>query len=251
MFFIMKYDFSDKVAIVTGASGGIGSEVVAKFVEAKAKVFALGSNSNKLYELKQRFSEIGDVTTMICNLANKAEIYDTISSIYNETKKIDFAVCNAGITKDNLSIRMKDEDWQSVIDINLTANFIINREVGKIMMKQRSGSVINIASVIGFTGNFGQVNYAASKAGMVGMTKSFAKEFASRGVRFNVVAPGFIETAMTEVLSDQVKQEVLKSIPMSRYGKPEDIANAVMFLSSDDSSYITGTSIHVNGGMFM
>ena len=204
------------------------------------------TNQEKLDNLAQKY-ESGKIIPVVCDLSKT----ETIAEIIKKISKIDFLVCNAGVTKDNLAIRMKDEEWDEVLNINLKATFCLNREVLKIMLKQRFGSIVNIASIIGITGNAGQVNYAASKSGMIGMTKSLAQESASRGIRLNVVAPGFIATPMTDILADSIKQKILDKIPLNSFGKPQDIANAVAFLSSDEASYITGATINVNGGMGM
>ena len=242
----MKYNFENKTAIITGSTGGIGLAIVDKFVNNGATVVAFGTNQAKLDNLAQKY-ESGKIIPVVCDLSKTENIAEIIKKI----SKIDFLVCNAGVTKDNLAIRMKDEEWDEVLNINLKATFCLNREVLKIMLKQRFGSIVNIASIIGITGNAGQVNYAASKSGMIGMTKSLAQESASRGVRLNVVAPGFIATPMTDVLADNIKQKILDKIPLNSFGKPQDIANAVAFLSSDEASYITGATINVNGGMGM
>ncbi len=242
----MKYNFENKTAIITGSTGGIGLAIVDKFVNNGATVVAFGTNQEKLDNLAQKY-ESGKVITVVCDLSKTENIAEIIKKI----SKIDFLVCNAGVTKDNLAIRMKDEEWDEVLNINLKATFCLNREVLKIMLKQRFGSIVNIASIIGITGNAGQVNYAASKSGMIGMTKSLAQESASRGIRLNVVAPGFIATPMTDVLADNIKQKILDKIPLNSFGDPKDIANAVAFLSSDEASYITGATINVNGGMGM
>ena len=242
----MKYNFENKTAIITGSTGGIGIAIVDKFVNNGATVIAFGTNQEKLDNLAQKY-ESGKIIPVVCDLSKT----ETIAEIIKKISKIDFLVCNAGVTKDNLAIRMKDEEWDEVLNINLKATFCLNREVLKIMLKQRFGSIVNIASIIGITGNAGQVNYAASKSGMIGMTKSLAQESASRGIRLNVVAPGFIATPMTDILADSIKQKILDKIPLNSFGKPQDIANAVAFLSSDEASYITGATINVNGGMGM
>ncbi len=241
--------FDSKIALITGASGGIGKAIVESFVKSGTTVIAMGTNQDKLDNLK---TELGDkIITQVCNLADTEKIPEIIKQLHEKVGKIDSLVCNAGITKDNLAIRIKDEDWDTVLDINLKATFVLNREVIKIMMKQRSGSIINISSIIGMMGNAGQANYAASKAGIIAMSKSLAQEVASRGVRVNVVAPGFIETPMTDVLNDTFKQKILEKIPLNFFGKPQNIADAVEFLASEKASYITGTTLHVNGGMAM
>ncbi len=244
-------DLTGKTALITGASGGIGSEIAKKLVNLGASVIISGTREEKLKELQE---EIGQdkCKYLTCNLSDAKEVgflFEKSEEIADS--QIDILVCNAGITKDNLALRIKDEDFDEVINVNLKSTFILNRNAIKKMIRRKYGRIINIASVVGFTGNSGQSNYVASKAGMVGMSKSFAAEVANRGITINCVAPGFIETAMTSDLNDKQKQGILSSIPMQKMGEAQDISGAVAFLASDESKYITGQTLHVNGGMYM
>lgn len=239
------YDLQGANVLLTGASGGIGQGIAKKMIELGAHLYISGSNEDKLNALA---AELGDnCTKLVCNLSDSEAVEKMIADI----EKLDVLVCNAGITKDTLAIKMKNEDFDHVLDINLKANFILNREALKKMMRARYGRIINISSVVGVSGNPGQANYCASKAGLIGMTKSLACEVATRGVTVNAVAPGFIKSNMTDVLTDAQKEMILQKIPSKKLGSPEDIANAVAFLASPMSSYITGQTIHVNGGMLM
>lgn len=238
-------DFTGKTALITGASGGIGSSIVKQMHKLGAHVYISGSNIEKLEKLG---SELGDnYTIKQCDLSNP----DSCNNLIEDIEKLDILVCNAGITKDNLSIKMSNDDFNSVIDVNLKANFILNKSAIKKMMRARFGRIINISSVVGVSGNPGQSNYCASKAGLIGMTKSLALEVASRGVTINAVAPGFIVSNMTDNLTEAQKNAIIQKIPMKILGKGDDIANSVTFLASELSSYITGQTIHVNGGMLM
>lgn len=241
----MLFDLTGKKALVTGASGGIGSAIAKALAEQGASVALSGTREEKLKKVQE---EIENSRYFICNLAN-----DNVESFFNDVDKemegIDILVANAGITKDNLALRMKEDEWQDVLDINLKSTFFLNRAAFKKMMKRRHGRIINITSVVGVSGNPGQTNYAASKAGMIGMSKSLAVEVATRGVTVNCVAPGFIKTDMTDVLTDEQKSGILTTIPKGELGKPEDIASAVVYLASDEAGYLTGQTIHVNGGM--
>ncbi len=238
-------DFKGKHILITGAAGGIGKAITKKMHELGAHVYISGSNESKLDALG---AELGrNYTTKPCNLSDS----QTISEMINSIDHLDVLVCNAGITRDMLSIKMKDEDFDSVLDINLKANFVLNREAIKKMMKARSGRIINISSIVGISGNPGQANYCASKAGLIGMTKALAMEVASRGVTINAIAPGFIKSNMTDALNDNQKEAIMAKIPQKKLGSGEDIANAVAFLASPLASYITGQTIHVNGGMLM
>ena len=242
-------DLSGKVALVTGASGGIG-KAIAKGLHAQGvHVVISGTNMQALEDLA---AELKDGTTvMSCNLQDDAEVEALIENVHKLHDKLDILVCNAGVTKDNLSLRMSVEDFDTVMRINLRSTFILNKAAIRKMIKQRAGRIINISSIVGFTGNAGQANYTAAKAGMVAMSKSFALEVASRGVTVNCIAPGFINTAMTEKLSPEIKNELIKKIPCGKYGSPEDIANGIIFLASDEAGYITGQTLHINGGMAM
>lgn len=239
-----------KKALITGAYRGIGKEIADLFIAEGAEVWGLDYKTPE--DLSDRVKAAGGKLHWItADLSELHTVDGTIESAIKEAGGFDIVVNNAGITKDNLSFRMSLEEWQKVIDINLTAAFLITRTVGRSMISKRSGSIINMASVVGVHGNGGQANYSASKAGLIGMTKSLAQETGSRGVRVNAIAPGFITTDMTAVLPDNVKQGMLERIPLKRMGSPKDIALAALFLASDDSVYITGQVLPVDGGMFM
>ena len=243
-------NLENKKVLLTGATGGIGEEIAKSFINQGAFVVLSGTNNDKLEKLSQK---LGDNTKFIgCNLSNSDEV-DNLFAKAEELAggQIDILVCNAGITRDNLVLRMKNEDFSQVIDINLKSTFILNKNAIKKMMRRKYGRIINIASVVAQSGNAGQSNYVASKSGMIGMTKSLAQEVASRGITINCVAPGFIESPMTEILTDEQKQQTLNKIPMTRMGKASDIANGVVFLASDEASYITGHTLSINGGMYM
>ncbi|MEO0155728.1 MAG: 3-oxoacyl-[acyl-carrier-protein] reductase [candidate division WOR-3 bacterium] len=239
----------EKIALVTGGASGIGAAIAKKFIETEATVIIVDVDE-----------DLGKATALSMgnrahfyhlNIADEKSVNDTIDRVANDFAKIDILVNNAGITNDKLLIRMTKDDWDKVININLTGTFLVTKAVVKYMMKQRFGKIINIASVIGLIGNAGQSNYAASKAGIIGFTKSCAKEFASRNITVNAIAPGFIETRMTEKLPDEIKQAYFKLIPLGRFGKPEDVANLALFLASDQADYITGQVIAIDGGMVM
>jgi 3-oxoacyl-[acyl-carrier protein] reductase len=242
-------DLKNKLAVVTGATGGIGEAIVKSFHQHGAKVVMVGRRKEKLEELATKFG--AKAHPEICDFNNMTEVANLIPKIQEKYGNIDILVCNAGITKDTLALRMSDDQWDDVIKLNLSVNFHLNRNAIKFMMKQKYGKIINITSIVGQTGNIGQCNYAASKAGIIAMSKSLALEVASRGININCVAPGYIDTPMTSVLSDAVKEAVLAKIPLKRIGHPEDIANATTFLAADCSSYITGHTLNVNGGMLM
>lgn len=242
-------DFTGKCALVTGATGGIGRVIVKKLHDAGAIVILTDMRQESLDEFAAELKE--RVFAFACNLGDPADIDALVSKAEKAAGAIDILVNNAGLTKDNLFMRMKDEDWNLVLNVNLTAGFRLARAAIRGMMKRRYGRIISMASVVGVTGNPGQANYSASKAGMIGMTKCLAAEVASRGITANCVAPGFIKTAMTDALPEEAKEKLARSIPMARLGLPEDVANAVVFLASDEASYITGQTIHVNGGMAM
>jgi len=243
------YDLNDKSALVTGASGGIGSAISRKLHAAGAKVALSGTRQEPLERLAEELGERAYI--LPCNLSDMAAVEVLPKQAIETLGSLDILVNNAGITRDNLFMRMSDEEWQSVIDVNLTATMKLCKGALRGMMKSRWGRIINISSIVGATGNPGQGNYAASKAGMVGMSKSLAYEVASRGITVNVVAPGFIATAMTDKLADDRKEAILAQIPAGRMGAAEDIASAVAFLASDGSGYVTGSTLHVNGGMAM
>jgi len=242
-------ELNGKKALITGASRGIGKAVTDCFLAAGAEVWGLSTKEPEdLHECIEKAN--GKLHWVTADLSKLNEIDGVIEKVLKETGGFDILVNNAGITKDNLSFRMSFDEWQKVIDINLSAAFFVSRTVARDMIRKRAGSIINMASVIGIHGNGGQANYAASKAGLIGVTKSLANEVASRGVRVNAIAPGFIETDMTAVLPQEVKQKMLDVVPLKRSGKPEDVANAALFFASDVSSYITGQVLPVDGGMF-
>jgi len=243
----------DKVALITGASRGIGKAIALKFAQNGANVIINYSSSQSQAEnLKEEIEKIGTKAMIIkCDVSNSDEVNQMFFQVEKEFGRIDILVNNAGITKDGLILRMNDEDFDRVIAINLRGAFLCAKAAAKMMVKQRFGNIINISSVVGITGNIGQANYAASKAGIIGLTKSLAKELASRNIRVNAIAPGFIKTDMTEVLSDKIKEAMLSSIPLGRFGEADEVANVALFLASGLSSYITGQVIVVDGGMIM
>ncbi|SEN34898.1 3-oxoacyl-[acyl-carrier-protein] reductase [Gemmobacter aquatilis] len=243
------FDLSGKNALVTGASGGIGGDIARALHKAGATVTLSGT---RLAPLEALAAELGDrVHVATCDLSDAASVEALPKAAVAAMGSVDVLVNNAGITRDNLFMRMSDDEWQSVIDVNLTSTFRLCRGVLRGMMKARWGRIVNISSVVGATGNPGQGNYAASKAGMVGMSKSLAAEVASRGITVNCVAPGFITTAMTDKLNDEQKARILTQVPVGRMGDPGEIAAAVLYLASPEAGYVTGTTLHVNGGMAM
>ena len=239
----------NKNIIITGASGGIGNSIVKKLSEAGANILASGTKVEKLEELIKKFN---NVNILKFDISSTDKIEDFIE---NATKilggSLDCLINNAGITQDNLGIRMSLKEWQRVIDINLTSTFVMNKFAIKKMLKNKSGKIINITSVVGHTGNVGQANYTASKAGIIAMSKSLAIEYAKKNININCISPGFIKTTMTEKIDDKFKEVIISKIPSARLGEPDDIANAVLFFSSDQSNYINGETLHVNGGMYM
>ena len=239
----------NKSIIVTGASGGIGSSIVKKLVENDANVLASGTRIEKLEELKSKYKNI-KILKFDISQNDKIEEF-----IENATKELggtlNCIVNNAGITKDNLSIRMSTDEWKKVIDVNLTSTFLLSKFSIKKMLKNKSGKIVNITSIVGHTGNLGQANYTASKAGIVAMSKSLAIEYAKKNININCISPGFIKTAMTDKIDEKYKEIIISKIPSARLGEPEDIANAVLFLASDQSDYVNGETLHVNGGMYM
>ena len=242
-----------KNVIITGSSNGFRLKAAKDFADKGNKVFATmrnpnGKNANAKADLESHSTNIKVVDM---DVTNEASVKEAMASILAETGSVDVLINNAGITKDNLLMRMSEEEFDSVIDVNLKGTFNCMRHISRIMLRQRSGVIINISSITGVSGNAGQANYAASKAGVIGLTKSAAKELSSRNIRVNAIAPGFIQTAMTEKLNEKVKEKMLSNIPLQRYGSTEDVANLVVFLASDKSNYITGQVIHVDGGMVM
>lgn len=241
------FDLNGKTALITGATGGIGEEIARTFHAQGASVILTGRKVDVLEKLK---NELGDRAFCIAkDLSETGAAKTLIEDALKVTGKIDILINNAGLTRDTLMMRMKDEDWQSVIDVNLTVPFQLAREALSPMMKARFGRIINITSIVGAMGNAGQANYTASKAGLTGMSKTLAMEVASRGITVNCLAPGFIETAMTEVLPETVKDKMMEQIPVKRFGNVKDIAATALFLASDEAAYITGQTLHVNGGM--
>ena len=241
-------NFNNKKIIITGATGGIGNELVKKFVSLKGEVLATGTNQEKLGKLKKDFPSI---ETIKFDISKHSEIESFIEQASSKLNGLDILVNNAGITLDNLSLRMKSDEWQKVIEINLTSTFFTCKYALKKMLKNKFGRIVNISSIVGHTGNIGQANYTASKAGMIAMSKSLAIEYARKNITINCVSPGFIQTNMTDQINDEVKKSLMSRIPMNKLGNGEDVSNSVAFLASDAASYITGETIHVNGGMYM
>ena len=239
----------DKNIIITGASGGIGNSIVHKLHDSGANILATGTRVEKLEDLKSKFNNI---KILKFDISQHKKIEDFINDATNELGgSLDCTINNAGITKDNLAIRMSLEEWSKVIDINLTSTFLMCKYSIKKMLKNKSGKIINITSVVGHTGNAGQANYTASKAGIIAMSKSLAIEYAKKNINVNCISPGFISTAMTDQIDEKYKKAIIAKIPSNRLGKPEDIANAVTFLSSNQADYINGETLHVNGGMYL
>lgn len=238
-----------KIALVTGASRGIGRAIAEALVAQGATVVGTATSENGASAISDYLGENG--SGKVLNVSDPESITALLASVKEEFGDVDILVNNAGITRDNLLMRMKDDEWDSIIETNLTSIFRMSKAVLRPMMKKRNGRIINIGSVVGSSGNPGQTNYSAAKAGLIGFSKSMAREIASRGITVNVVSPGFIDTDMTKVLTDDQKQAIMKDIPSERLGKPEEIAATVAFLASDGAAYITGETIHVNGGMFM
>ena len=241
-------NFKNKKILVTGATGGIGNALVKKFLSLNGTVLATGTNIDKLDSLKKEFPEIN---ILKFDISEHLKIEEFIENVSSQLVGLDILVNNAGITNDNLSLRMKNEEWQKVIDINLSSTFYLCKYAIKKMLKNKYGRVVNITSIVGHTGNLGQSNYAASKAGIVAMSKSLAIEYAKKNITINCVSPGFIQSNMTDKIVESIKAVLTSRIPMSKLGTGEDVSNTVAFLSSDAASYITGETIHVNGGMYM
>ena len=242
-------NLENKNIIVTGASGGIGNSIVKKLNQAGANILASGTRIEKLEELKKNFENIKILKFDISQSDKSAEFIENATNELGGS--LDGLVNNAGITQDNLAIRMSLEEWQKVININLTSTFLMSKFAIKKMLKNKSGKIVNITSVVGHTGNLGQANYTASKAAIVAMSKSLSIEYAKKNININCISPGFIKTAMTDNIDEKFKEVIVSKIPSARLGEPDDIANAVLFLSSDQSDYINGETIHVNGGMYM
>ena len=243
------FDLQGKKALITGASGGIGKEIAKVLIEHNAEVCISGRNHEELNALKKSLGKKCHVVT--CDLSKKDEIIELIKKADEFMGYIDILVNNAGITKDNIFLRMSENEWEDVLNVNLNATFNVLKLITKGMVKRKYGRIINISSVVGVTGGAGQVNYSASKAGLIGLTKSLSQEVATRNITVNCIAPGFIETPMTEKLDDKRKDAILNSIPMNRIGKPKDLSSAIIFLASQESSYITGQTLHINGGLYM
>ena len=235
--------------IVTGATGGIGNSIIKKLYDAGANILATGTKSEKLEELKKQFQNIKVLKFDISQIDNLENFIEDATKQLGG--KLDSLVNNAGITQDNLAIRMSLEEWKKVIDVNLTSTFLISKFAIKKMLKNKKGKIINITSVVGHTGNLGQANYTASKAGIVAMSKSLAIEYAKKNINVNCISPGFIKTAMTDKIDEKFKEAIISKIPSARLGEPDDVANAVIFLASSHSDYINGETLHVNGGMYM
>ena len=242
-------NLKNKNVIVTGASGGIGNSIVKKLSEFEANILATGTKIEKLEALK---SKINNIKILPFDISQSVKIEEFIENATIELGgKLDCIVNNAGLTQDNLAIRMSLDEWRKVVDVNLTSTFLLSKFAIKKMLKNKSGKIVNITSVVGHTGNLGQANYTASKAGIVAMSKSLALEYAKKNININCISPGFIETAMTDKIDEKIRGLMISKIPSARLGQPEDIANAVLFLASDQSNYINGETIHVNGGMYM
>tara|TARA_Y100000590_G_C15628306_1_gene980203 strand:- start:764 stop:1498 length:735 start_codon:yes stop_codon:yes gene_type:complete len=240
--------FKNKKVLVTGATGGIGNELVKKFFDLGANIVATGTKTEKLDLIKKKYP---NVKIQKFDISDHSRIEEFIDNVALDLGGLDVIVNNAGINKDNLSIRMKNEEWKNVIDVNLTSTFLLCRHSIKIMLKNKFGRIVNITSIVGHSGNLGQSNYAASKAGIIGMSKSLAIEYAKKNITINCVSPGFIATDMTSNIAEKVKIFLTSKIPMGKLGSGEDVSNCVAFLSSDAASYITGETLHVNGGMYM
>ena len=241
-------NFKNKNILITGASGGIGNELVKKFVSLGANILGSGTKTEKLELIKKQYPNI---KVKKFDIGNHSGIEEFIDSVSLELGGLDVLINNAGINSDNLSIRMKVEEWKKVIDINLTSTFLLSKYAIKKMLKNRFGRIVNITSVVGHVGNLGQPNYSASKAGIIGMSKSLAIEYAKKNITVNCVSPGFIVSDMTMGIADKVKLYLTSRIPMGKFGTGEDVSNCVAFLSSEQASYVTGETIHVNGGMYM
>ena len=241
-------NLKNKKVFITGGTSGIGLSILENFYKLDSNIFTIWTNFENLKTIQNNFPKI---KTSNFNLENHQKIEELVKEAKEKLGGLDIVINNAGITKDNLAIRMSDEEWNKVININLTAVFLICKYSIKVMMKQDSGSIINISSIVGHTGNFGQANYSSAKAGIIAMSKSLAKEYAKKNIRVNCISPGFIDTKMTKSINEEFKKKLIENIPMGKLGNGNDIANCAIFLASDLSSYITGETIHVNGGMYM
>jgi len=242
--------FKDEIVLVTGSSRGIGKEIAQAFAEEGATVMIVDLNADLAEATQAEFTEKGfKAESFCCDVTNAQNVQEIITKILDKYKRIDILVNNAGITKDNLLLRMSESDWDDVVSVNLRGTFVCTKAVAKAMIKAKKGRIVSIASIIGIRGNAGQANYAATKAGVIGFTKSVARELASRGITANAIAPGYIQTAMTAKLSDNVREDLLKQIPLGTLGTPQDVAGACLFLASKEASYITGQTIVVDGGM--
>ena len=242
-------NLKNKNIIVTGASGGIGNSIVKKLYENEANLLATGTRIEKLEELKSNFNNL---KILKFDISDNEKIEEFIENATTELGgNLDCLVNNAGVTKDNLAIRMSLDEWKKVVDLNLTSTFLLSKFAIKKMIKNKSGKIINITSVVGHTGNLGQANYTASKAGIIAMSKTLAIEYAKKNININCISPGFIKTAMTDKIDEKFKEIIISKIPSARLGEPEDVANAVLFLASNQSNYINGETLHVNGGLYM
>ena len=241
-------DLKNLNVILTGATGGIGGAILEKLYNYNAKIIATGTNEQKLKLIKEKYKNVITKKFDISDHTKIEQFIDECNKLLEN--RIDILINNAGVTQDNLTIRMKKDEWDKVIDLNLTSNFLITKNVIKKMLKNKNGKIINITSVVGHTGNLGQANYAASKAGLIGMSKSLALEYGKKNIKVNCISPGFIKSEMTDKISENFKQVLEGKISLERFGMPEDVANVVLFLSSELSDYITGETIHVNGGMY-
>ncbi len=241
-------DLKNLNVLLTGATGGIGGSILEKLLKANANVIAVGTKQEKLNILKEKYKNIITKKFNISDHSLIEKFVDECNQVFKN--KIDILINNAGITSDNLTIRMKDEEWDKVLNINLTSTFLLTKHTIKKMLKNKNGKIINITSVVGHTGNIGQANYAASKAGLIGMSKSLALEYGKKNIKINCISPGFIKSEMTDKINENFKDTLYEKISLERFGMPDDVANAVLFLSSNLSDYITGETIHVNGGMY-
>lgn len=242
----------DKVTVITGGARGIGREIAELFAREGSDIAICDINQQELDQTKSRLEALGrHAESYVVDVTKSSEVEEMVNKVLDKFSKVDILINNAGITRDTLLVRMKEEDWDAVLNVNLKGTFNYTKAVSKIMMKQRSGKIVSIASIIGIMGNAGQANYAASKAGIIGFTKSVAKELAPRGINVNAIAPGYIQTEMTAKLSEDVKQKMLQFIPLQKLGQPQDVARCALFLVSDDARYITGQVLQVDGGMVM